>query len=105
MNNTFKILNEGKESILKYKDYQMKPEYVTEFERQMDICKQVVQAICTENKDYIKANTREEITEMNDLWEKWRRIDIVSSHYFHTPVAKSDWNAGTIPLLYMELGS
>ena len=86
MNNTFKILNEGEISILKYKDYQMKPDYVIEFERQMDICKQVVNAICTGNNDYIKATTREEITEMNELYTKWEKIEIVSSHFFHENV-------------------
>lgn len=81
VNNTNYILDESENKFLPI-EY-MKPDYVIEFERQMDICKQVVNAICTGNNDYIKARTREDVEEMNSLYTKWEKVDFVSMHYFH----------------------
>lgn len=71
----------------------MVPNYVIEFQRQMTICQQVVNAICFSNKDYIKATTRDEVEEMNTLYEKWNKVEIVRHHYFHNerPIPKTDY--------------
>lgn len=93
MKNTFKILDCGEILNLKYTEYQMVPNYVIEFERQMTICRQVVNAICFGNNDYIKATTREEVEEMNSLYRKWSKNDLVSMNYFHSEgsIPKSDY--------------
>lgn len=71
----------------------MVPKYVIEFERQMIICRQIVNALCFDNNEYITANTKEEVEEMNELYDKWSKIDLVRMYYFHstTPIPKSEY--------------
>lgn len=94
VHNQNKILDERTEKEI-YTEYKMpRPEYVKEFERQIDICKQLVNARVYDDWSYIKAKTREEIEEMNTLFEKWDNNRLVSMHYFHTDeyITKKDWN-------------
>ena len=89
VNNRIKVLDEGK---IKYvSEVYMVPEYVIEFERQMGICRQVVNAIIHGNNDYITTKTREEINEQKELYSKWKEVPIVSDHFFHNSVQQKDY--------------
>lgn len=66
MNNTFKILDEGKIKFLKYREYQMVPDYIIEWYNQMKICSKVFNAVADFDKSVII--TREDA----EIWDKWK---------------------------------
>jgi len=75
MNNTFKILNEGEIRFLKYKEYQMIPNYVFEWYRQMEMCRGIFEAICKEDRDF--RSTRES----NMYWAKYKDNEFAKFFY------------------------
>ena len=75
MNNTFKILNAGEFQFLKYKEYQMTPAYVFEWYRQMKLCSEVFEAICSDNREY--RCTRE----THEYWEKYKDNEFAKFFY------------------------
>ena len=79
MDNTFKILNEGEIQFLKYKEYQMTPEYIFEWYRQMKLCREIFDALCFEDRDF--RSTRES----NMLWEKYKDDEFAKYFYIDTP--------------------
>lgn len=87
MNNTFKILNEGEISILKYKEYQMIPNYVKQFDNEMILCRKITDSIVFDRED--DKYTREEI----EIYNKWKNVDLCKMHYFHDKdtIPKSDY--------------
>lgn len=88
VNNLRKVLDEK----IKYvPEINMVPDYVIEFQRQMTICRQVVNAIIHENNDYITSKTREEIQEQTELYNKWKKNNLVRSHFFHNNINKKDY--------------
>jgi len=75
MNNTFKILNEGKIQNLKYTEYQMVPEYVKIWYDEMAVCEKINDAICRFDREF--TCSREEY----GIWEKWKNDTLAEDFY------------------------
>lgn len=82
MNNTFKVLDEGRIRKLKYKEYQMVPEYVTEWYNQMKICSKCFNALA--DFDYSVVITREDA----EIWERWKGDTFAEC--FYIPIKMDD---------------
>lgn len=84
MNNTFKILDCGEIKELKYTEYQMIPEYITEFYKLMKVCERIFNAEASYDKEAVF--TREEYA----IYDRFRKDMFAQLFFIDTPpMAKS----------------